>query len=354
MTPNQKRSASKRDHPETPQATTADDGKPHLAKLFSLSETGILDQQPYCKFYNEFLRMQDAVRRNKFLRENTKKEKVEDCLPRVSLEAAAVTVNAYCVAISKGHTEAARRLIHFLNAAITQFENTARAHVEVVRPMARKATGWPCVVSDHLNDRLDNAKLLKLLEVGLESPIRTWRGTRTPKTNVQIPPYNVVIALFTHIQNMREVAKYFQLGSPPKVANPLVKGCLEHLLEDLPPPAKPLLPKCAGLPHLPNEGLDEYFGVMWDLLMASTGDHPERVRELREKVVHAADLSSVAFNAFRLAKGFSGKGGHLDALQFLKRGLGPDVIENRLRNYLKSFLKTSFGKCLSLPGTAHR
>ena len=226
-------------------------------KLFFLSETGVLDQHPYHKFYNEFLRMLAAVRRDKMCRMNSKKVEVEDCMPRVSLEAAAVTVNAYCQAISKGYTEAARRLHHFLNDAITQFENAARAYPEVVRPMARKATGWPCVVSDHPNDLLDNAKLLKLLEVGRESPIRTWRRARAPKTNFQIPPYNVIIALYTHVQNMREVAKYFQLGSPPKVTNPFVKACLEQLLEDLPLVAKPLLPKCASLPRLPNEGLDE-------------------------------------------------------------------------------------------------
>jgi len=68
-----------------------------------------------------------------------------------------------------GHEDAAKALLALLSASVSGFDKLCHATPELFEPIARKRTFWPGLISLISHTQNQNKKLIKLLNLGIDS-----------------------------------------------------------------------------------------------------------------------------------------------------------------------------------------
>lgn len=268
-------------------------------------------------------------------------------------DSAQKALNQLAAAALKGNPYAARALRRVVEEAVVVLNGVARKRLDLFRPVAEKATGWPIIHSEMPDERERNKALINDLNVGSAAPLRAvktlskcLRWSESNGVNGLTMRYCACLQILASVAalvaqdqcNETEFAVRCDILLKKWSENNAVPGVRTMLLEL-------------------HDGKDpcheaSLSSMIWSWLHTETGGYPERIRELRKKALNR-DVAKRDVNN-RLAMKLASQGKPKTSrtiLDYLKHHVWPGSMEVEIQTQMRKLLRSSMN-WLKLPAKA--
>ena len=190
--------------------------------------------------------------------------------------------------VERGNKHAAVSLVSAVWDGVTDLTRLAHKQPAQFRKIANHSFAWPALISPHPSYKRANAELLELLEVGRRTALKASGRSRWSTRRIA---NEVLLSAMAYVSHLL-------CAVPVRQAMQQAKQTDASLVFDVTIPS--IAHKSAALPKLTRETADQWFDVIWELVMQATGRHPERDRVLTRLGQYRADHCTTRYGGTQM------------------------------------------------------